>query len=310
MVGCQGVATRAVLVGLVATLGCQGTGDNASEDSDTDRPGMSEQQAKASCAALPTGTDEQSAAAHDRINMYRRAMGLPCIDFVPAIAAAAAAHCAYYTANQGSCIASPHREVATCDKFRGEHFYDRLHAAGYTGSPAYEDMTYVGNGAFAVDEWVDSIWHRIPILSPYVQDAGYGMNGACDTMDFGWAPAPSTTSPVVYPYDTQIGVPISFAGDTESPPPPRPPKGWPSGYPILIYAANLRVQSHTLLDDKGVALAHTFIAPGDATSDGVLLYELVMYADEPLKHNTTYRVAVDGTTQVETIHLAWSFTTR
>ncbi len=291
---------------MIATLGCQGSGDSVAEGSDPDRPGMSEQQAKSSCAVLPAGTDEQSVGAYDRINMYRRAIGLPCIDFVPTIATAAAAHCAYYTGNHGSCIASPHREVATCDRFHGERFSDRLKAAGYNGSPAYEVMAYVGNGSVAVDQWVDSIWHRIPILSPYVSDTGYGMDGTCDTMDFGWAPAPSTTTPVVFPYDTQSGVPTSFNGDMESPPPPRPPTGWPSGYPILVYAADLHVRSHTLLDDKGVALAHTFIEPGDAASNGLLLHELVMYADQPLKRNTTYRVVIDATT----VHLEWTFTTQ
>ena len=297
------------LTGVIGLLACQGPVDGAPSGTDGDPAGMNEQQAVASCPILPTGTDPQSVRAYDRTNMYRRAIGLPCINFVPAIALAATRHCAYYAGNRGSCIDNPHREVKTCDQFRGERFGDRLKVAGYTGSAAYEVTTYIGDGAAAVDQWVDSIWHRIPILDPYVADAGYGMDRACDTMDFGWG-ATATNDPVVYPYDTQTGLPTSFNGNVESPPPPRPPKGWPGGYPIIVYAAGLSVQTHRLLDDKGLAVAHTFIAPDDPASGGLLINEAVMYADQPLKNKTTYRVMVDGQKRNEPMHLAWSFTTR
>src|SRR5204862_489328 len=84
----------------------------------------------------PEGTDARAVGAYDRVNAYRQAVGLPCASFVPEIAAAATAHCGYYTANQGACIASPHREVSGCTKFRAERFGDRMRLAGYQGNPA------------------------------------------------------------------------------------------------------------------------------------------------------------------------------
>jgi hypothetical protein len=298
-----------VLTSAMGTLACQGPVDAGPTGSEVDPAGMNEQQAVASCPLLPTSTDPQSVRAYDRINMYRRAMGLPCANFVPEIALAAARHCAYYAGNHGTCIDNPHREVKTCDKFRGERFSDRLKVAGYSGTPAYEVMTYIGDGGAAVDQWVDSIWHRIPILDPYVGDVGYGMDQACDTMDFGWGTT-APTNPVVYPYDTQTGLPTSFDGDVESPPPPRPPKGWPGGYPLIVYAASLTVQTHRLLDDKGLAIAHTFITPDHPAGNGLLINEVVMYADLPLKNKTTYRVVIDGQQRNVPIHLEWTFTTR
>lgn len=297
--GALALATGFALVG----CGISGGGE-------TDPPGMDPADAVASCADLPAGTDTQAVEAYDRVNMYRLAMGAGCVHFVPEIASAARAHCEYYVGNHGDCIASPHKEISGCDGFRGERFAERMTRSGYIGHPAYEVMTYVGSGAAAVDAWVNSLWHRIPILSPSAGDAGYGsVAGRCDTMDFGWRATSATDVALVYPFDAQTGVPTSFDGDSESPPPPRPPRGWPSGYPIIVYASGIAVESHRLFDDHSVAVDHTFIAPGDAAAAGLLLQEVVMYADRPLKKGTVYRVVIEGTRAASPVHLEWTFTT-
>ena len=266
----------------------------------------------AACPRPPAGTDPQAEKAYERVNAYRRAMGLPCLTPVAQIAAAATAHCGYYTANRGSCVANPHREVASCKGFTAERFADRMRAAGYAGHPAYEVMTYVGSGAHAVDKWIDSVWHRIPLLSPWVADAGYGGGRACDTMNFGWAP--STTAPprapVVYPYDGQVKVPRSFDGRLESPVLPAPPRGWPSGYPIIVYASELTVHRHLLLDERMAEVPHTWLTPADPATHGVLRNELLMYAHAPLESGKRYQVIVDGERLGAPLRLAWTFTTR
>jgi hypothetical protein len=265
-----------------------------------------------SCPKLPAGSDPKAQAAYDRVNSYRRALGLPCARSVPEVASAAAAHCAYYITNarHESCIASPHREVQGCTDFHAERFGDRMRVAGYAGNPAYETMTYVGNGGRAVDMWVDSVWHRIPLLSPWVQDLGYGSVSDCDTMDFGWAPSGATTTPISYPFDGQTKVPRSFDGRTESPTLPEPPKGWPSGYPIMVYAAGLTVTSHQLVDDKGVSVAHVWMTPDSASAMGLLRNELVMYAHSPLRSGATYQVKIAATQAGKPVAIAFSFSTR
>jgi len=254
------------------------------------------------CPAAPDGIDPRAAQAYDRVNAYRHAAGLGCSAYSPQIAAAAADHSAYYAANTGACVASPHVEVMGCQKFTGAHFADRMRAAGYNGVGAYEAMTYVGDGSKAVDLWVDSVWHRIPILSPFVGDSGYGGAPMVDTMDFAWAPTAYTGAPVVYPFAGETDVPRSFDGSTESPQLPVPPQGWPSGYPIIVYGVDLKITSHTL--------DHTFISPGDPASMGILENESVLYAHQPLESNSTYRVVVVGKHDDDAVHLDWSFTTR
>jgi hypothetical protein len=303
--------TRGKSVGLVALAlavagcGAPGAGDGGGGDD------AELQLAPAtSCARPPEGAEPTAVAAYDRVNAYRQAAGLGCMNFSPQISVAAAGHCNYYIVNKGNCVASPHREVMGCDKFRAERFADRMVLAAYPGAPAYETMTYVGAGSQAVDKWVDSVWHRIPILSPWVADAGYGSVNKCDTMDFGWMPTLSDRAPLTYPVDGQTGIPRSFDGNTESPTLPVPPKGWPSGYPIMIYAIDLKVTSHTLVDDQNAPVDHIWIAPEDTAAMGILRNELVMYAHSPLKKATTYHVVIDGEHKGEAVHLAWSFTTR
>lgn len=279
---------------------------NTVEDSDSPL----ELPAATDCPAPPSDADPQAVAAYDRVNAYREAAGLGCSTFSASAAAAAAAHCDYYTSNTGACVASPHREVPGCDKFTSERFPDRMKRASYSGTPAYEAMTYVGNGSVAVDKWVDSIWHRVPILSPWVGEGGYGRSGLCDTMDFGWAKSPDDEAPVVYPFAGETGVPRSWDGATESPTVPAPPSGWPSGYPIMIYAAHLKVSSHTLYDGDGNVVDHSFLSPDDPASMGILQNEFALYADAPLGKATTYRVVIEGRQEDEHVRLDWTFTTR
>jgi uncharacterized protein YkwD len=268
---------------------------------------------------LPAGTvvcpraavaDSFAEAAHDRVNSYRRRMRLPCMTYVPEIATAAADHCAYQVQNRGACTANPHLEVESCPGFRAVGFAERMLRAGYDGHPAYETMAYVGDGARAVDLWVDSVWHRIPILSPWVHDMGYGGARGCDTVNFGWGSGEPPDGPVTYPFNGQIEVPTRFDGRAESPALPAPPAGWPSGYPIIIYAEGLEVTTHELLDDMMVPVPHVWITPDLPEARGILRREMVMYAYAPLKEATAYVVRIDGYRAGWPIHLEWTFATR
>ncbi len=253
--------------------------------------------------------DPEAEEAYDRVNTYRRQMRLPCVTFVPEIAAAAAAHCGYFTANSGDCTADPHSEVEQCSGFRAERFGERMFNTGYHGKPAYETMAYAGDGSRAVDLWVDSVWHRIPILSPWVKDLGYGTTAGCDTMNFGWADGQATQGPATYPYNGQTDVPLKFDGSLESPALPPPPQGWPSGYPIIVYAANLDVERHVLLDDRRAVVPHTWIAPDSPAGKGILHKEMILYADAPLKPSTAYVVRIEGRRGIWPVRLEWTFAT-
>ncbi len=250
------------------------------------------------CPAPPGGASANAVLAYNLTNNTRRAMGLQCQTMVTTINTAAQNHCNYYSANRGvpMCVANAHGEVMSCSMFTGASFSTRMTAAGYRGSPSFEVMAFVNNGTAATQMWIDSIWHRTPVLSPWTLDMGYGSATGCDTIDYGvgaGSSVPATTI-ATYPYANQTGVPVSFSGN-EGPPPPPPPTGWPSGYPITIYFRGT-IATHTLtVDGSATEIPHTWLAPGAPESMGLLSREFVMYAHRPLTAATRYRVRATGT---------------
>jgi uncharacterized protein YkwD len=260
---------------------------------------------------MPADADARAAAAIEDVNRLRHQAGLGCLALSSAIGAAATRHCQYFVANTGSCVAQPHREREACAGFTGATFEDRLHVASYAGHPAFEIMAYVGDGQTAVEQWLGSIWHRLPLLSPRVDQAGYGLAGGCDTMDFGASGASLEMKISHFPFADEIDVPTLFNGRDESPEPPRPPEGWPSGYPITMWAPGLVVESHALtIDDSGAAVDHIWLTPEDRRAMGLLGEELMIYAYRPLAAQTRYRVRVAGMRDGAPIEVVWKFTTR
>ncbi len=150
------------------------------------------------------------------------------------------------------------------------------------------------------------MWHRTPVLSPWIRDSGYGNTSRCDTTDFGRGASSPSSIIATYPYGGQTGVPRDFDGRREGPSPPAPSTGWPSGYPITIYLQG-SVTSHTLrVDGTATDIAHVWIGPGDTP---LLSTEYVMYANDPLSTRTTYRVTIVGTGTSGAVTIDFTFTT-
>jgi hypothetical protein len=111
----------------------------------------------------------------------------------------------------------------------------------------------------------------------------------------------------VYPYAEQTGVPTSFDGSREGPEPPEPPSGWPSGYPITVYARDFTVSSHSItLDGTSDELAHQWL---DEDDQALPSYAKVLYTDAPMLANTTYHVVVSGELDGSPKTFDWKFTT-
>ena len=236
-------------------------------------------------------------------------MGVPCASLVLTLCTSALNHCNYYTANQGSATcqaSSAHSEISGCPQFTGADPGARIKAAGYSGGGWSECMAFLGNPAGAVKTFIDSVYHRTPVLSPWYRDLGYGGGTGCDTIDFGVGATTAKTVTAVYPYDGQAGVPLSFNGAQEGPTPPVPPTGWPSGYPITLYGQGITVASHQIVvDGTTTPLAHQWL-DGDSTLGSTAK---VLYTDSPLTANTTYRVTITGTTSAGSVTFDWRFTT-
>ncbi|HEX5097918.1 MAG TPA: hypothetical protein VFV94_00385 [Polyangiaceae bacterium] len=263
------------------------------------------------CPMPPDGTPDASITALNTENTLRLAMGLDCAAIAPALVKSAQAHCDYYTQNQGDdmCEApSPHDEIEGCPGFTGEGLGERFKAAGYMLSGGgSECMAFIDDPERAVMTFVNSVYHRTPILDPWMRDFGYGHSDGCDTIDFGTGTKSDKTKTAVYPYQGQTGVPTSFDGSREGPEPPEPPTGWPSGLPITVYAQNFTVESHVItLDGSTDPIAHQWLDEDDPTLPS---YAKFLYTDAPMMANTTYHVVVTGTLSGTAKTFDWTFTT-
>ncbi len=271
----------------------------------------------AMCPAAPADATPQAVAALAAVNNYRVPAGAGCATMVGEINKAATAHCNYYNMymQNDPCIANPHLEVMTCAGFTGTSPGERMKAAGYTMFGGGEVMAFVNSAQGSVDTWVNSVWHRIPILDPWTTHLGYGNSARCDTIDFGrgTTPAPNDTV-VVYPYDGQVNFPTSFNGQYEGPMPPAPPTGWPSSGPISIYAKGIAVTEHVLTKDGDAApIEHVWL---DSKAEIVAMEQrrsltnvVFMYANAPFEPMTKYRVKIVGTYMSGMINREWTFTT-
>jgi uncharacterized protein YkwD len=273
----------------------------------------------ASCPAPPADAPPQTVAALAAVNNYRVPAGSGCATMVAEINKAATAHCAYYAqfAMDDMCVANPHLEVMGCTGFTGATPGDRMKAAGYSSFGGGEVMAFVNSAQGSVDTWVNSVWHRVPILDPWTTHLGYGSSAtkACDTIDFGrgTTPAPANTV-VVYPYDGQLNIPVAFNGQYEGPMPPAPASGWPSSAPISVYAQKIAVTAHVLTKDgDATPIEHVWL---DSQAEIVaqdmrrsLTNVVFMYANMPFEPNTKYRVKVSGTYTGGALLKEWTFTT-
>ena len=261
------------------------------------------------CPPAPDGVSEAAARALTAVNAARVPAGSGCATMIPEINMAAQNHCDYYAANSatGNCTADPHSEVESCTGFTGTSPGARMMAAGYTGRGASEVMAFTNNPESAVAMWINSVWHRLPILDPWTTHLGYGGAERCDTIDFGrGTPAPDDTV-VLWPYDGQTGLPTTFHGDREGPEPPAPPTGWPSATPITVYGQDLVITEHVLtVDGETTPIEHVWLTEADSN---FLRSSVMMYGNAPFTAMTTYRVKITGTYVGGALSREWTFTT-
>jgi hypothetical protein len=269
------------------------------------------------CPAAPAGAPANALQAWMAVNATRVAAGAGCMSLVPALDKSAQAHCDYHVANAGnaSCIADAHGEMMSCSGFTGVDVQSREVAAGYPKMLAYTEVatSFGNNPVAAVPSWIDTVWHRIPLLDPWTMDMGYGGAAGCDVIDIGRGMSSTPTDAVVvYPYDGQTNVPPAFSG-SEGPAPPPPPSGWPSAYPINIYAKQLSVTSHVLTKDgDSTPIDHLWLdAQSSQVSAGLKGYftDTAFMYGAPFQLSTKYRVKIVGTHMGGALNVEWTFTT-
>lgn len=268
------------------------------------------------CAPPPMGSSPQAIEAWTIINEMRLAGGAGCMNMVPELNRSAQSHCDYRQMNRGnaSCTADAHSQIMGCPGFTGANVQAREIAAGYPRALAYTEvaLTYGNNPKLAIPGWMVTPYHRIPLVDPWTTDMGWGGGPGCDVIDIGRGmvkPPDSTIS--VYPYDGQTEVPTSFNG-LESPQPPPPPSGWPSSFPVSIYAQRLNITEHVMTKDgDSTPLEHIFLDTKNPGVAGLRAYfgNTAMLYGAAFEPNTKYRMKMMGTYAGGALNMEWTFTT-
>lgn len=273
---------------------------------------------------FPGGCED---VAWERANTYRLLMGLEPLLNNEYIKNAAEAHCDYYVMHKEAVYQaqgiSPHSELAGYEGFTGEGFGTRLATAGFTpemGWAMFEVMHFIANEEKSVDEWVASLYHRIPFIVPLAKSMGYGAAGKantakCDTIDFAGGDGKNSYNQLVIPFPVNgmQNVPTSWPGN-ESPQPPLPPgELYPSG-PILTLTLGSKsawpgvsLTSSLIFDAEGNTVPH--VANDPQTDPNLCCGVLTLYPLEPLDPLTTYSVSVEYSKNNTPGIYEWSFTT-
>jgi uncharacterized protein YkwD len=248
-------------------------------------------------------------AALDRVNYYRALMGLPPLRLEAALVQAAGAHAAYYRQNAGDGSMAGmglHQETAGKPGFTGQDWGARARAAGWRGGPVDENIGLVGDGARAVDAFMDTVNHRWNLLHPSAVALGYGGDAErpIDVLDIGFASDVRADRPAVYPAPDQPDVPTA-SGLWETPD-PVPGVARPVGYPLTAtfpLRAQVAWDQPTLVDAAG--------QPVDvAVTTKSWLRGQAIVPKAPLRPGTTYRATVRGRLDGRPFEYGWSFATR
>jgi uncharacterized protein YkwD len=256
----------------------------------------------------------------DRINHYRDIAGLPRMSIDKSLNAAANNHALYVSSNTNAGHLQSDKKH---EYFTGEMPWDRTRYFGYMSPMVAENIHFKQANIGAVDDWMDSVYHRIPLISPIYTHMGYGYVAKgtryVNVLEVGAIRYNGLSrQTVVYPVDGQKGVPVTWSG-LEEPDPFRlyPSAKGPGGYPITLLVTGDRVErvelvSASITDGQSSTDFYRF----DATNDSALVESnvIALIPKNALKPRTTYRVNAvikvsysDDTR--EEIKKEWSFTT-
>jgi uncharacterized protein YkwD len=290
---------------------------STSHSEPSDSGGSDGKAAASSCPAASSGAPANAVTAWQLVNETRVAAGAGCMNLVTDLVTSAQAYCTYEATNaaDATCVPEAHTEVMGCTGFTGADVQTREVAAGYPQALAYTEVatSYGNDPTAAVPSWINTVFHRIPLLDPWTVDMGYGGATGCDAIDIGrGTSAVPTSTVVVFPYDGQTNVPPSWSG-LEGPEPPAPSGGFPSSYPINIYAQGLSVTTHVLTQEgDSTPIDHLWLDQSSSQLESGLqpyFYDTAFMYGAPFASDTTYHVQIVGTYSGGTLNEEWSFTT-
>ena len=260
----------------------------------------------------------RQSTALNEVNRFRALAGLQPVRTSAIIQHSALAH-AFYTLFNG---ASPqvrdlgiHKESSGTPGFTGVNVLNRAEHAGYAAHSMAEVITHRQDATAAVTDWIDSVFHRIPLLRADLLELGYGDAYlgplSIQVMDLSYRER-TTGRIVLYPAPDQNDVPPAFFGNEI--PDPLEKAGvnnaaYPVGYPITATfdrLSKVQVLSWHLRDSRGKELPGAVLKPDNPEMENSFAF----MALSPLAEGATYSMELRGSINGVAFQRSWHFTTR
>ena len=266
---------------------------------------------------IPDDASVDQSDAADYLAGIRELVGLAMPVQTSGINAAAQAHADYYASHVADYQAAglnPHSENADWpDGYTGTSIGERLSFQGVSGGSGWgEVMAFSGSVQGGIDGWMETLYHRVPLVHPNTEHWGFGMAvglpANCEVIDY-TSGAAVLPGPSLWPIDDAYGVPTSWGG-WESPQPPLP-EGvtYPSG-PIITLVfengTNPQLSTAVLLGPGGHDVPAQVQSPAN---DSHLTTTWSIYSHDPLASQTEYTVEFEGVVSGQPYSRSWSFTT-
>ncbi len=173
----------------------------------------------------------------------------------------------------------------------------------------------------AIEGWMATLYHRVPILEPSLKKVGFGCARG-ERLE--WVTALDVQSgrdklprpaPIFWPVDGQTDVPLNFPPGGETPNPIPNDKTGRAGYPITVTfpeKSALQNADAKLEDAQGRPLACWLSSPASPANPQFQANQgttVCLIPKEPLEPEQHYRVTVQGKSADAPWKKAWTFTT-
>jgi hypothetical protein len=156
----------------------------------------------------------------------------------------------------------------------------------------------VGGPEDAIDGWIGTFYHRLPLLEPGLVRIGWGLEGRVAVLDSGSLVAPTLEpSHVAWPPRDARDVPRRFSPELPNPVPGADQSQW--GYPVTLQVfgndPQIRMRLFAGSQRGGPEIPCHFSTPKEPTNTELSpAGAFCLIPKVPLAANTIYTVAVDG----------------
>jgi uncharacterized protein YkwD len=243
----------------------------------------------------------------DRVNAFRRSAGLGRVEADESLTSACRKHAEYLLRNSGHPATQGLAAHGEDPKLPG--YSEEGHRAGQAS-----DIAFGVEPLGAVDAWMASFFHRVPLLDPALKRVGLGTatdpkRGPISVLDV--QSGTGSGVPIVYPADGQTGVQRNYKSG-ERPDPIPESKDRKAGFPVTVTfprTAPVKDVTARLTDADGRAVDVWLSTPERSADADLQRNSVGLIAKESLRPETAYTATVTATVRGQPWSQTWKFTT-